>query len=139
MIIPTFIFKGRRYRITFLFFFFFCQLLPPFRVLFSYLPYYIWINWKVQVSGEIPPKKWHKQFLVHAICILTKERLFYKATRTISFAEAGSSSPSIEMLSTKFTWYFVLTWSSSARVAEISSPSRPASFKKLSRYITSRS
>ena len=31
-----------------------------------------------------------------------KERLFYKATSTISFADSGSSSPSMDTLNTKF-------------------------------------
>ena len=63
----------------------------------------------------------------------------YKEMITSFFAFSGNSSTSRDTLKTKSTWYFSLMISNSFTASEISCPSRQASFKKLSKNISSRS
>ena len=85
--------------------------------------------------------------LLFPVCLLFPEKyqhslemlIFYKETMTFSFAFSGSSASSKEMLRTKVIWYLSPIASRRVMVSEISVSSNFAIFRKLSRYICSRS
>ena len=134
MIIPTFILSGWRYLIIFDFFFFANALfLPAVSGICCARNY---------VPGESPHSYRHTNSRgepsAPAVKIVTKiHTMYYRETTTSFCAFSGISAASMEMLNTKFTLYFSLIPSNVVMVSLMSSPSKPASFKKLSKNIVS--
>ena len=78
MIIPTFIFKGRRYRITFLFFFFFANCSLRSECFFHIFPIIYGLTGKFKFLGKFRQKNGINNFLFMPFVFLRRSGYFIR-------------------------------------------------------------